>query len=171
MTRRERRGRHADALPELQPFAGHDRAEHMLRTGFWAMAARLPRMVGRAASLSWHAQRGDTALAVAVSLAAGVLTAGGILATRDVLRTLIGHPLTTARLDAALPGLAILASTVGLRAALSITSSWCQARLKPRVRQLVGTRFLEVATSVELARFDDPAFMDDMERARDRGAE
>ena len=46
---------------------------------------------------------------------------------------------------------------------------WAQARLHPQVDRVVEIRLLDLTTRVELAAFDDPAFYDAMERARDRG--
>jgi ABC-type multidrug transport system fused ATPase/permease subunit len=95
----------------------------------------------------------------------------GLLATRDVLAALFTAGPTPGRVRAAVPGLIAVAAAVGARSGMATGAGWAQARLVPRVTQLVESRLLRITTRVELGAFDDPEFADELERARGRGAE
>lgn len=134
------------------------------------MLRQLPSLVGDALRTAWQASRLDTALAMGLTVLTGVFTAFGLLATRNVLAALFTAGPTPGRVRAAIPALVVVAATVGTRSAMSIAGGWAQARLAPRVNQLVESIMLRTTTRVDLAAYDDPEFSDELERARSRGA-
>jgi len=83
-----------DLAPALAipPWLAH--GEALAGTSFRAMARRLPALLGAALRLGWQASRRDTVLAVALTLAAGVFTALGVLATRGVAEALFADGAT-----------------------------------------------------------------------------
>jgi ATP-binding cassette subfamily B protein len=160
-----------DLLPELEDRGWFARGREHLATGFWSMAARLPRLVRDALAMAWSASRRDTGIALGANLAVGLLTALGLLATRDVVSALLATGPTADRVQAAIPALAWVAAATATRSGLSIASGWAQSRLTPQVEALVRARLLTATTSVDLVAFDDAGFADEMERARYRGTD
>ncbi|MDF2707092.1 MAG: putative ATP-binding component of an transport protein [Nonomuraea muscovyensis] len=145
----------------------HD--EHLLTAGLATIARRLPSLVAAALRMAWQANPRDTAVALAGNLVAGVFTVFGLVATSDVLASLLAAGPTPERVRAALPSLLLVAAATGLRGALLAGAGWAQARLKPQVERLAETRLFELTTQVELAAFDDHDFHNAMRRARDSG--
>jgi ATP-binding cassette, subfamily B, bacterial len=133
------------------------------------MLRRLPALLARSGRLGWRSSPRDTVLAVVVTIAGGVFTALGVLATTDVAAALLTAGPTADRVRAALPALITVAAALSLRTILSIAAGWAQARLEPQVVALAEIEFVQLTTSVDVAAFDDPGFADEMERASDRG--
>ncbi len=157
------------SLPDLAEAPGQAHAARFVGTRFSTMVRRLPALTGEALRTAWRANRSDTTLVFGLTAVSGVLTAFGLLATRNVLAALFTAGPTPGRVRAAVPALFVVAVAVGMRSGLSIAAGWAQARLAPRVNQRMESRLLRMTTRVELAAFDDPGFADDMERARGRG--
>jgi len=105
------------------------------------------------------------ALQVGAALAGTVL----LLATARVLQALVGAGTTPDRLRLAAPAFAACAIAWGLRLAFDAFASRARARLAPRVHRVAQARLVEASLRVELAAFDDPAFYDQLHRAKDRG--
>ncbi|MGW0194078.1 ABC transporter ATP-binding protein [Nonomuraea sp. NPDC003201] len=145
----------------------HD--EHLLTATLGTIARRLPSLVAAALRMAWEASPRDTVVALAGNLAAGVFTVFGLVATSDVLASLLAAGPTPDRVWTALPSLLLVAAATGLRGALLAGAGWAQARLKPLVERLAETRLFELTTRVELAAFDDHDFHNAMRRARDSG--
>ncbi|MET9250868.1 ABC transporter ATP-binding protein [Nonomuraea sp. NPDC003709] len=145
----------------------HD--EHLLTATLGTIARRLPSLVAAALRMAWEASPRDTVVALAGNLAAGVFTVFGLVATSDVLASLLAGGPTPDRVWTALPSLLLVAAATGLRGALLAGAGWAQARLKPLVERLAETRLFELTTRVELAAFDDHDFHNAMRRARDSG--
>jgi ABC-type multidrug transport system fused ATPase/permease subunit len=110
------------------------------------------------------------ALAV-VALQVGSALAGtaALLATAGVLQALVGAGATPDRLRIAAPAFTLFAIAWGLRLAFDAFATRARARLAPRVHRVAQARLVEASLRVELAAFDDPAFYDQLHRARDRG--
>jgi ATP-binding cassette, subfamily B, bacterial len=143
--------------------------QRLAETRFLSVARQLPELIGRAIRLAWEANRRDTVAAIALNVTSGVLTGFALLATTGVLEALFAAGPTPHRVRAALPSLILVAAAVAGRAGLQAAGGWAQARLDPQVERLVEIRLLDLTTQVELAAFDDAAFYDAMQRARDRG--
>ncbi|MFI7129456.1 ABC transporter ATP-binding protein [Nonomuraea sp. NPDC050153] len=167
------RRRRATPVPDdrsglaAQYWESHD--EHLLTATLGTIARRLPSLVAAALRMAWRASPRDTAVALAGNLVAGVFTVFGLVATSDVLASLLAVGPTLDRVWAALPSLLLVAAATGSRGALLAGAGWAQARLKPLVERLAETRLFELTTRVELAAFDDHDFHNAMRRARDSG--
>jgi ATP-binding cassette subfamily B protein/ATP-binding cassette subfamily C protein len=141
----------------------------LAETRFLAIARQLPELIGHAIRLAWEANRRDTVATIGLNVVSGVLTGFALLATTGVLEALFTEGPTPERVRAALPSLILVAGAVAGRAGLQAAAGWAQARLHPQVDRMVEIRLLDLTTRVELAAFDDAAFYDAMQRARDRG--
>ncbi|WP_184539218.1 ABC transporter ATP-binding protein [Micromonospora polyrhachis] len=144
-------------------------ARQIAQTSFWAVARRLPRLVGEAIGVAWATSRRDTITSIGLNIAAGVMTTFGLLATTRVLTELFAAGPTPDRVRAALPALLLAAAAVMAKGGLTIAAGWAQARLVPQINYRVELRMFEVTTAVDLAAFDDAGFAEEMDRARDRG--
>jgi ATP-binding cassette, subfamily B, bacterial len=141
----------------------------LAETRFLSIARQLPELIGHAIRLAWEANRRDTVATIGLNVVSGVLTGFALLATTGVLEALFTAGPTPQRVRAALPSLILVAGAVAGRAGLQAAAGWAQARLHPQVDRMVEIRLLDLTTRVELAAFDDAAFYDAMQRARDRG--
>jgi ABC-type multidrug transport system fused ATPase/permease subunit len=145
------------------------RSEALTGTSFLAMLRRLPALLARSGRLGWRSSPRDTVLAVVVTIAGGLFTALGVLATTNVAAALLTAGPTADRVRSALPALITVAAALSLRTILSTVAGWAQARLEPQVVALAEIELVQLTTSVEAAAFDDPGFADEMQRASDRG--
>ncbi|MFI7439062.1 ABC transporter ATP-binding protein [Nonomuraea indica] len=166
------RGRRADVPDDrsglvVAYWESHD--EHLLTATLGTIARRLPSLVAAALRMAWQASPRDTTVALTGNLLAGVFTVFGLVATSDVLASLLAAGPTPERVRDALPSLLFVAAATGLRGGLLAAAGWAQARLKPQVERLAETRLFELTTRVELAAFDDHDFHNAMRRARDSG--
>jgi ATP-binding cassette subfamily B protein len=127
--------------------------------------AQLPRLVATAMAISWRADRLRTLIVAVATVAAGVMSAFGLLATQQVLVELFAAGPTPDRVAAALPALVALAAIAAVRSSMGIAIGYAENGLTPRVDQAVERRLYEVTTAVRLDAFDQDAFADDMERA------
>jgi ATP-binding cassette subfamily B protein/ATP-binding cassette subfamily C protein len=160
----------ADELTaELSAFYWQAYDQRLAETGFGSIARRLPGLISQAVRLGWQANRRNTAATIGLNLASGVLTGFALLATTGVLEALFAAGPTPHRVRAALPSLVLVAAAVAARAGLQAAAGWAQSRLHPQVDRVVEIRLLDLTTQVELAAFDDAAFYDAMQRARERG--
>jgi ATP-binding cassette subfamily B protein len=143
--------------------------ERMATTSFLAMARQFPSLVAQAVRLGRQASRRDLTATVTLNLVSGVFTGYALLATTDVLQALFAAGPTPHRVRAAIPSLALVAAAIAVRSGLQTLAGWAQSRLKPHIDRIVEVRLFDLTTQVELAAFDDAAFHDAMQRARDRG--
>ncbi len=141
----------------------------LAETSFLAMARQLPELIGQAIRLGWAANRRDTVATIGLNLVSGVLTGFALLATTGVLEALFAAGPTPQRVRAALPSLILVGAAVAGRAGLQAAAGWAQARLEPQANRVVEIRLFDLTSRVELSAFDDSAFYDAMQRARDRG--
>ncbi|MEV4897042.1 hypothetical protein AB0K48_47605, partial [Nonomuraea sp. NPDC055795] len=130
---------------------------------------RLPALTAPVLRLIWHSGRRPALVILALQLAAGAATASGLLATASVLDDLLAEGAAPERLAAAVPGLALVAAIVALRAAAEAAVELARARLEPALRRAAEERLFAAALGVQLADFDDVDFYDGLHRARDRG--
>ncbi|WP_203912260.1 ABC transporter ATP-binding protein [Rhizocola hellebori] len=126
---------------------------------------QLPRLVATAMAISWRADRRRTVIVAAATIAAGVMSAFGLLATQRVLIELFAAGPTPQRITAALPALGWLAAVTALRASMGIINGYAQNGLTPRVNREIERHLFETTTAVRLDAFDQDEFADDMERA------
>ncbi|MEV0269879.1 ABC transporter ATP-binding protein [Hamadaea sp. NPDC050747] len=155
--------------PELAPSPWHQHLEDLAKTGFWTIARRIPALVGYALRLGWKASPRGTATAVALTLAAGLMTTLGLLAGTAALRTLFSAGFSTEAVRAAGPSLILGAAAVMVRGGLTVAAGYAQARLTPLINYRVELDLFQATTAVPLSAFDQAGFAEDMHRARDRG--
>lgn len=160
-----------EELPELEAAGFYLHAAASASAGFGQITRRLPVLIGQAFEIAWSASRLNTVLTLGFNLAAGIAITFGLLATRDVASALFADTPNWDRVLAAVPALATVGGAVAVRAGMGIAAGWAQARMKPLVTNMVEARFFGLTTRVPLAAFDDDAFSDDMQRARDRGVD
>lgn len=106
-------------------------------------------------------------------LLGGAALAWALLLTNDVLQTLLAldAPAGFERLKAALPQIAILVAVLAARLGLETITSLAQAHIAPKARRRAEAELIDATLSVELASYEDPAFYDQLQRARDRSVQ
>ncbi|MBD3004907.1 ABC transporter ATP-binding protein [Streptomyces sp. 5-10] len=129
------------------------------------MVRRIPELAADALRLAWAADRAAVLWLTALQLIWGGLTAVGLYATRGAFAQLFATGPLADRLHDALPSLTLVASVAIARSlatakTLSVTSS-----LGPKVDGRAEIQYLEAATRVPLAAYDDPAWCDHSEAA------
>jgi ATP-binding cassette subfamily B protein len=143
--------------------------EEAANTTFLQMMRRLPRLLRDAWLLAWRASPGTTVAVVAFQIAAGVASAVGLISVVGVFDGLLREGPTPERVRAAVPSLILLVAAAAVRGVLSSAGAAAHGRLSPRVYEAAEMRLLTLTTQVDLSTFDDPAWRDAMERARDKG--
>ncbi len=143
--------------------------EEAANTSFLRMLRRLPRLLREAWLLAWQADRATTAAVVVLQVAGGVASAVGLISVVGVFDGLLREGPTPERVRAAVPSLILLVTAAAVRGALTSAAAAANGRLSPKVYQAAEMRLLNLTTRVDLTTFDDPAWRDAMERARDRG--
>lgn len=129
----------------------------------------LPAAIGPGLRLVWQAAPRPATAILVLHLAAGVATTYGLVSIAGVLEQLLATGPTGTRLAAAAPALALVVAAYATRAGLEIAATLAHARIGPAVHRLADEKLVEAGLSVELTAFDDPQFLDQMFRARDRG--
>jgi ATP-binding cassette subfamily B protein len=129
------------------------------------VAAKAPGTVALAVRWAWRASPPLTLLAGVVQLAAGAVTAFGLLATADVFTQLLAEGPTPERLVAALPAIAMVVAAGAARGLLDASVAAVQGALVPRVEQLAQDDLHAAVLDVDLAAFDDADFTELVERA------
>jgi ATP-binding cassette subfamily B protein/ATP-binding cassette subfamily C protein len=136
---------------------------------FAGMTRRLPSLIGYVARIAWSASRADCAATVGCDIAAGLMSAFGLLGATRVLTALLADGPTPARLKAALPALLFIGGITVTRTMLNLASGWSEDRLVPKVTMVAERRLYTATTRVDLAAYDTPGFYDALQRARGRG--
>ncbi|TLS44384.1 ABC transporter ATP-binding protein [Streptomyces montanus] len=134
------------------------------------MARRLPSLIRRTFSLAWQVDRTAVGVLLACQIVSGISGALGLFATTEALSVLIETAHDTSRLPAAIPAVALLAGTAGLRALLGIAIQALSNRLSPRICREAEYKMLEAATNSEQAAYDHPGFNDRYDAA-ERGVD
>ncbi|MFP8941666.1 ABC transporter ATP-binding protein [Streptomyces fenghuangensis] len=135
-----------------------------------SMARRLPSLVRRTFALAWEVDRKAVIVLLACQLVSGVSGALGLFATTEAFRVLIETAHDPSRLRAAIPAVAVLAGTAGLRALLGIAIQGLSNRLSPQICREAEYKMLEAATNAEQAAYDHPGFNDRFDAA-ERGVD
>ncbi|MGW4750553.1 hypothetical protein ACWEPR_38320, partial [Streptomyces sp. NPDC004290] len=131
----------------------------------------LPSLTATAVRLAWDADRRAVLLAAVLQLATGAITAIGLYATRGALAPLLAAGPTTERIHTALPSLALITGAAVGRSLIAATALAVTARIGPRVDAIAELRYLNAATRVPLAAYDDPAWCKEFANGRtDRDA-
>ncbi|MGW1902237.1 ABC transporter ATP-binding protein [Streptomyces hirsutus] len=142
-----------------------ERHDNALADDFTTIARRLPALASTALRLAWDADRHALLLAAVLQLTTGVLTAVGLYATRGALTPLFAPGPAAERLATALPSLALITGAAIARSLINATTLAVTARIGPRIDAIAELRYLNAATRVPLAAYDDPAWCDHSEAA------
>ena len=152
-----------DVIPHYTVSA--ERHDDALDEDFLAVTRRLPRLARTALQLAWTADRQAVVTMAVLQAAACAVTAVGLYATRGALSQLFAPGATTSRLHQALPSLLLITGAAVTRSLVNAGTIATTARIGPAVDGIAELRYLEAATRVPLAAYDDPAWCDHSEAA------
>ncbi|WP_079153910.1 ATP-binding cassette domain-containing protein [Streptomyces subrutilus] len=133
--------------------------------GLVTMARTLPRLARIALTLAWQADRTALLRLLGLQLAVGALTAAALHLTRTALAALFAAGAPLQRLDHAELALLALAAVAAARSLASAGTVATTARLGPAVNGRAELAYLEAATRVPLAAYDNPSWCDHGEAA------
>ncbi|MGY3676582.1 ATP-binding cassette subfamily B protein [Streptomyces sp. TE33382] len=153
----------ADILPQYTVSA--ERHENALADSSFTMVRRLPRLAADAVRLAWMADRRAVLWLAALQLISGALTAIGLYATRGAFAQLFAAGPLQDRLHSALPTLLLLTTAAMARSLSTAKALTVTARIGPKVDARAELQYLDAATRVPLAAYDDPAWCDHSEAA------
>ncbi|MFD7908985.1 ABC transporter ATP-binding protein [Kitasatospora sp. NPDC059747] len=128
--------------------------------------AGLPRLLGKAVALAWQVSPSSVALLAVVELCVGSMAATGLLATNSALLQLLQPPINHQRVEAAVPGIILAASTAAAAGGLRILEGYLLSRIGPGMDMRASQLLLRSAVSSELAVVDDAEFHNSMALAR-----
>lgn len=111
-----------------------------------------------------------TLIVVASQLASGAATTCSLLLVSHILAQLFGPGATAIRLEAVLPAFAVIVAVMFARVVADAATAAAGAHAGPKVRLEADRRIIAASLSVELAAFEEPQFYDQLQRARERGA-
>ncbi|MFE7529378.1 ABC transporter ATP-binding protein [Kitasatospora sp. NPDC057542] len=161
---RTRRPEPADGvLPQYTVSA--ERHDSAGTDGFATVLRRLPHLCGIVTRLAWQADRRAVTALGALLLLGGVLTAVTLYATRGALVPLFTVGPLDERLHNAAPALVVIAAVGIARSLAAAGTTAVTARIGPRVDGLAEMRYLDAATRVPLAAYDDPQWCNHSEAA------
>ncbi|HEY7472282.1 MAG TPA: ABC transporter ATP-binding protein [Gemmatimonadota bacterium] len=129
-------------------------------------ARRIPSMISEALRLAWHAGPRPLVLVVLLQLASAGIIALQLVVGRQVLQRLLAAGAGDGSVESLYPGLALLLGAGLLLGAIEALATHQQRLLTELVGNLTYERILDVASSVDLASFEDPEFYDQLLRAR-----
>ncbi|MCA1223397.1 ABC transporter ATP-binding protein, partial [Streptomyces sp. 8L] len=133
--------------------------------GLLTMARALPRLSRITLSLAWRADRTALLRLTTLQLAAGGLTAVTLHLTRTTLAVLFAPGAPLERLGRAEFALLALAAVAAARTLASAATVATTARLGPAIDARAELAYLDAATRVPLASYDNPAWCDHGEAA------
>ncbi|GGP60392.1 multidrug ABC transporter permease [Saccharothrix coeruleofusca] len=134
------------------------RSRKAVRVSLGTAVRSLPRAIRLVGALAWRTSPKLTALAVAVHVLSGCVTAFGLLATADVFAALLREGPTPQRLAQSLPALAVVVGSYALRAALDAAVAAVESSLQPRVTRAANDEVTAALVRVELLAFEDADF-------------
>ncbi|MET0134219.1 MAG: ABC transporter ATP-binding protein, partial [Kibdelosporangium sp.] len=129
-------------------------------SGLWRTLRALPTGIRIAVGLAWRASAKLTLLTGLLSLASGGITAFGLLATADVLTTLLAQGPTPAQVVASLPAVAMVVASFSVRALLDSANNATQGLLRPLVERAAQETVHAAVARVELIAFEDSDYAD-----------
>jgi ATP-binding cassette subfamily B protein len=145
--------------------------EKIAATGFWRSLRTVPSVTALVAALAWRTSRPLTVLAVLAHMAAGCVTAFGLLATADVFTALLRDAPTPQRLVASLPVVAVVVGCYALRALLDTAVSAVEGALRPLVTRAAEDEVTSTVVATTLLAAEDADFQELARRARTDGVE
>ncbi|MGW4505818.1 ABC transporter ATP-binding protein [Streptomyces sp. NPDC004436] len=152
-----------DVLPQYKVSA--ERHDTALDASFPAIIRQLPQLAATALRLAWAADRRAVVWLAVLQLAGGALTALALYGTRGALAPLFTAGPLAERLQQAMPSLILITTAAAARSITTAAAVAVNARIGPRVDGRAELAYLEAATRVPLASYDDPAWCDHSEAA------
>ncbi|MFE3577921.1 ABC transporter ATP-binding protein [Streptomyces vinaceus] len=152
-----------DVLPQYKVSA--ERHDAALDASFLVIVRQLPQLAATALRLAWTADRRAVLWLAVLQLAGGALTALALYGTRGALAPLFAEGPLSERLQQAMPSLILITTAAAARSITSAAAITVNARIGPRVDGRAELAYLEAATRVPLASYDDPAWCDHSEAA------
>ncbi|MFD8023694.1 ABC transporter ATP-binding protein [Streptomyces lavendulae] len=152
-----------DVLPQYKVSA--ERHDAALDTSFLDIVRQLPHLAATALRLAWAADRRAVLWLAVIQLAGGALTAVALYGTRGALAPLFAAGPLPERLQQATPSLILITTAAAARSITTAAAITVNARIGPRVDGRAELAYLEAATRVPLASYDDPAWCDHSEAA------
>jgi len=143
--------------------------EKAAKAGPIEVAKAAPRTVALAVRWAWEASPRLTVASGVVQLAAGLVTALGLLATADVFTRLLAQGPTPDRVLAALPALGLVVAAFATRGLLDAAIAALQGALVPQVEQRARDLLHVSVLDVELSAFDDADFFELVDRSTYHG--
>jgi ATP-binding cassette subfamily B protein len=128
--------------------------------GWWRTLRALPGGIRIVARLAWQTSARLTLLTGVLAVAAGGVTAFGLLATAGVLTSLLAGGPTPERVLASLPAVGWAVAAFSARALLDTAGTAAQSVLRPRVEQAAQESVHRAVARVELISFEDSDFAD-----------
>ncbi|WP_279579557.1 ABC transporter ATP-binding protein [Fodinicola feengrottensis] len=134
--------------------------QQVASTSLWRTLRALPAGVRLVVGLAWRSSRWLTAAAGVLAIVSGCVTAFGLLATADVLTSLLAKGPTPALVVASLPAVVQVVAAFSARALLEALSGAAQAVLKPQVEQAAQVQVHTAVSKVPLIAFEDSDYAD-----------
>ena len=127
---------------------------------------RTPALTWGALQVVWGASRRHLLFALGLQFAAGAALALQLLAAKTVLEELVTISSTAGDLSSLLPEFSVLIAALVCVGALAAVMAQQQRLLSELVAAATFDRIIKVGTSVGFDAFEDPAFFDQLQRAR-----
>ncbi|MDE3721887.1 ABC transporter ATP-binding protein [Nocardiopsis sp. N85] len=143
--------------------------DELARTTLWTKLTRMPTLTAAAVGWAWRANRRDLLTALIASSVAAVLSAVSLAWVTRVLDALFSEGALPARVEAALPAVAVVAAVATLAGTIRLVSDLALARLGTQTERIVELELFDLTTRANLVAFDDEEWADAMYRSRDRG--
>ena len=132
--------------------------EKVAAAGFRQAVRTLPTAVAVVCRLSWQTSPWLTLLAALVHVLSGGVTAFGLLATADVFSSLLREVPTPDRVLQAVPAIAVVVASYGVRALLDTAVAAVEGTLRPSVVRAADDEVTESLVHVRLLAFEDADF-------------
>ncbi|WP_327413894.1 ABC transporter ATP-binding protein [Streptomyces sp. NBC_01233] len=152
-----------DVLPQYKVSA--ERHDAALDASFPVILRQLPQLAATAMRLAWAADRRAVLWLGVLQLVGGALTALALYGTRGALAPMFAAGPVPERLQQAMPSLILITTAAAARSLTSAAAITVNARIGPRVDGRAELAYLDAATRVPLASYDDPDWCDHSEAA------
>ena len=129
-------------------------------------ARRIPSMLMEALRLAWSAGPRPLVLVIALQFVSAALIAVQLLVGQQVLQRLMAAAGRTSIGESLVPAIALLVGAAVLLGIIEALAAHQQRYLSELVTNHTYERIIDVASSVDLASFEDPQFYDQLLRAR-----
>ncbi|UNS95063.1 ABC transporter ATP-binding protein/permease [Streptomyces tubbatahanensis] len=143
--------------------------ESAARRSVGATLRAVPGAITAIVRLSWRASPALTVVVGLAQLLAGAVSAYGLIATANVLTTLLSEGPTPDRVIESLPALLAVVASLATRALMDSVATVLQGRLRPRIMEEAQDAMNSAVVAVELKAFDDPSFRELIRQGIRRG--